>query len=278
MKKERRITVLSIVINSLIVFIKIYAGLLFNSYTLVVSGYNTLCDMTLDFMGYSGSIARGRRASRRDPFGYGSVQSYGVMFLGSLISFLGLFIVVKAFFLKLVATDLKILFVLLIVVLVKILFSNFLFENAKSIQSTMLMDIAHASYYDGILTASNVFFIFLASIMPVFDLIGSLFMGAILICKGVNIVVACWISLKGQSNQSKKVIKKIEKIVKDGEGISYSNCNVVNVNMFYKVVIEILVEEDVSLHDLVLWEEYLKGNIKSEKINVKFVEFLVYKR
>ena len=74
------------------------------------------------------------------------------------------------------------------------------------------------------------------------------------------------------------LLEKIENVIKDGEGISYSNCNLINVNKYYKVVIEILVDEDVNLHDLVLWEEYLKGNIKAEKINVKFVEFLVYKK
>ena len=67
MKEERRVTVLSIGINSLIVFIKIYAGMIFNSYTLISSAYNTLCDTVQDFMGFSGSIFRGRRANRREP-------------------------------------------------------------------------------------------------------------------------------------------------------------------------------------------------------------------
>lgn len=278
MKKERSVTVLSIVFNAIITLAKIYAGLIFNSYTLMVSGYNTLSDTVLDFLGFSGSIFRGRRASRKEPFGYGKPQSYANIFLGVLFCFLGLFIIIKSFFLKFVETDLKILLVLLVVGVVKLVFSNYLFKNAKSIQSEMLMDMAHVSYYDAVLTLGSVFFIFLGSIMPVFDLIGSIFMGTILIYKGINIVVSNLISLNCQNDQSKKVIKKIENVIKDGEGISYSNCNLINVNKYYKVVIEILVDEDVNLHDLVLWEEYLKGNIKAEKINVKFVEFLVYKK
>ena len=85
MKEERRVTVLSIGINSLIVFIKIYAGMIFNSYTLISSAYNTLCDTVQDFMGFSGSIFRGRRANRREPFGYGSYQNYATIFVLSLI-------------------------------------------------------------------------------------------------------------------------------------------------------------------------------------------------
>ena len=137
--------------------------------------------------------------------------------------------------------------------------------------------MAHVSYYDAVLIIGSVFFVFLASIMPVFDLIGSLFMGAILIYKGINIVINSFISLNCQNNQSKRVIKKIENIIRDGDGISYSNCTLINVKSFYKVVIEILIDDDVSLHDLILWEEYLKEKIKLGKINVKYVDFLVYK-
>ena len=277
MKEERRVTVLSIGINSLIVFIKIYAGMIFNSYTLISSAYNTLCDTVQDFMGFSGSIFRGRRANRREPFGYGSYQNYATIFVGVIISLLGLFIIIKSFFLKVESSDLKVLFVLLILILVKIIFSNYLFKKAKLVQSDMLMTMAHVSYYDAVLIIGSVFFVFLASIMPVFDLIGSLFMGAILIYKGINIVINSFISLNCQNNQSKRVIKKIENIIRDGDGISYSNCTLINVKSFYKVVIEILIDDDVSLHDLILWEEYLKEKIKLGKINVKYVDFLVYK-
>lgn len=278
MKEERRVTVLSIGINSLIVFIKIYAGMIFNSYTLISNSYITLCDTVQDFMGFSGSIFRGRRANRREPFGYGIFQNYATIFVGVVISLLGLCIIIKSFFLKFETIDLKVLFVLLILILVKIIFSNYLFKNAKLVQSDMLMTMAHVSFYDAVLIISSIFFIFLASILPVFDLIGSLFMGTILIYKGINVIINSFISLNSQNNQNKRVIKKIENIVKDSDGISYSNCNLINVKNFYKVVIEILIDDDVSLHDLIIWEEYLKSNIKSERINVKYVDFLVYQK
>ena len=278
MKEERRITVLSIVLDAITTFAKIYAGLIFNSYTLMTSGYNTLSDMIIDFMGFSGSVIRGRRASRREPFGYGKIENYATILVGFIISILSLFIIIKSFFLKFVETDLKILLVLLIIVVTRLIYSNILFKNAKSIQSEMLMDISHASYYDAVCSAASVFFIFLGSIIPVFDLFGSLLLGIIMAHKGINIIINNLISLNCQNDQSKKVIKKIEDIIKDGEGITYSNCNLINNNKFYKVVIEILIDDEVTLHDLVLWEEYLKGNIKSSKLNIKYVEFLIYKK
>ena len=277
MKKERRVIVLSIGINSLITFIKIYAGIIFNCYTLMVSGYNTLSDTIVDFMGFSGSVARSRRASRKEPFGYGKRECLSFSFVGLIILLLGIFIMIKSFFLEFKSTNIKILFVLLLLALVQFIFSHYIFKNAKSIQSEMLMDMAHASYYDAVLTVLVIFFAFLANIMPVFDLIGAIFLGAILIYKGVNIIIRNFISLNCQNVRSKKVISKIENIIKEVEGINYSNCTLVNVKDFYKTVIEITIDDDVSLHDLIMWEEYLKDSIKSSNLKVKYIEFLVYK-
>ncbi len=277
MKREQRVTVLSIGINSIITFIKIYAGMIFNSYTLMVSGYNTLCDTIVDFTGFSGSVFRSRRASRKEPFGYGKYECLCTSFLGLIILLIGIFIILKTFFLEFVSTDIKVLVVLLILILVKYMFSNYLFKNAKSVQSEMLMDMAHVSYYDVVLNVLVVFFTFLANIIPVFDLIGSLFLGTIIIYKGFNIILNNYISLKCQNVRSKKVIKKLETIIKDGEGINYSNCTLVNVKKYYKAIIEIEIDDSVSLHNLILWEEYLKDNIKSSNIDVKYVTFLVYK-
>lgn len=277
MKRERRVTVLSIGINCIVTFIKIYAGMIFNSYTLMVSGYNTLSDTIVDFMGFSGSVARGRRASRKEPFGYGKRECLSFSFVGLIILLVGLFIIIKIFFLEFTTTNIKILFVLLLLALVQFIFSNYVFKNAKSIQSEMLMDMAHTSYYDAALDVLVIFFAFLANIMPVFDLIGALFLGVILIYKGVNIIIRNFISLNCQNVRSKKVITKIENIIKDGEGINYSNCTLVNVKDFYKAVIEITIDDNVSLHDLIMWEEYLKDNIKSSNLKVKYIEFLTYK-
>ena len=48
MKEERGITLIDIFISSLISFVKIYCGTIFCSYTLITSGYYTLCNLSSD--------------------------------------------------------------------------------------------------------------------------------------------------------------------------------------------------------------------------------------
>lgn len=278
MKRERRLTVFGIIINSLVTFLKIYAGMVFNSYTLMVSGYYTLCNMSQDFLGYSGSVARGRRASRTEAFGYGKWPLLSLVFYGLIIFFLGLFVFIKSFSLNYVRTDLKILFIILIVLVSLVMFARNLFKNAKDIQSEMLMDMAHFTAYDYYLTLISIIFIVISCFIPLFDMFGSLYLSLMIMLKSVNVILNAFVMLNGQNDQNKKIIKSVEKIINEGDGIYYSNCNLVNVKNFYKISIEVLVDDDVNLTDLILWEYHLMERIRVNKLHISMVEFLIYKK
>lgn len=278
MKRERRLTVFGIIINSLVTFLKIYAGLVFNSYTLMVSGYYTLCNMSQDFLAYSGSVARGRRASRTEAFGYGKWPLLSLVFYGLIIFFLGLFVFIKSFSLNYVRTDLKIIVVIFIVLVSLALFARNLFKNAKDIQSEMLMDMAHFTAYDYYLTLISIIFIVISCFIPLFDMFGSLYLSLMIMLKSVNVILNAFVMLNGQNDQNKKIIKSVEKIINEGDGIYYSNCNLVNVKNFYKISIEVLVDDDVNLTDLILWEYHLMERIRVNKLHISMVEFLIYKK
>lgn len=278
MKRERRLTVFGIIINSLVTFLKIYAGMVFNSYTLMVSGYYTLCNMSQDFLAYSGSVARGRRASRTEAFGYGKWPLLSLVFYGLIIFFLGLFVFIKSFSLNYVRTDLKIIVVIFIVLVSLALFARNLFKNAKDIQSEMLMDMAHFTAYDYYLTLISIIFIVISCFIPLFDMFGSLYLSLMIMLKSVNVILNAFVMLNGQNDQNKKIIKSVEKIINEGDGIYYSNCNLVNVKNFYKISIEVLVDDDVNLTDLILWEYHLMERIRVNKLHISMVEFLIYKK
>ena len=278
MKRERRLTVFGIIINSLVTFLKIYAGMVFNSYTLMVSGYYTLCNMSQDFLAYSGSVARGRRASRTEAFGYGKWPLLSLVFYGLIIFFLGLFVFIKSFSLNYVRTDLRILFIILIVLVSLVMFARNLFKNAKDIQSEMLMDMSHYTAYDFYLSLVSIIFVVIGSFIPVFDMFGSLYLSLMIMLKSVNVMLNAFVMLNGQNDQNKKIIKSVEKIINEGDGIYYSNSNLVNVKNFYKISIEVLVDDDVNLTDLILWEYHLMERIRVNKLHIGMVEFLIYKR
>lgn len=277
MKKERKVVVTSLFINVLVIFAKIFSGLVFGSYTLIVGGYYTLCNLTSDFLGFSSSLVRGRKASKKEPFGYGKLPMYGMSSYGLIIVLVGLFVLIKAFFLKYDYIDLRVILPIMVIVFSLFVFAKFLFKKAKDVQSEMLMDITHDTYFDGIINVIGIFFIVLGSFMPIFDLFGVIFISLLIINKGIKIIVDNILLVKGQNDLSKKIIKAVESSMKECDGIYYSNCNLINVRNYYKAVVEVLVDDEVILSDLIMWEEYVKGKIKSLRFGIKMVDFLIYK-
>lgn len=278
MKEERGITSIDIFISFLISFVKIYCGTIFCSYTLITSGYYTLCNLSSDIISFNASLVRGRRGSKKEPFGYGTIPMVLMIFFGLVLCFLGLFIIGKSFFVNYELVNLKIVLPIIIIIVSLIIWSNKLFEGAKRIQSELLMEIAHENYYDFLLVFILIFFVILGAFIPVFDLLGTIFMAIMIFIKGLKILIDNVILLKGQNDQSKMIIKNIENNLKEGDGIYYSNCSLINVSNFYKVIIEILVDENVSIGDLIFFEEYSKGKIKSKVSKIKMIDFLIYRR
>lgn len=278
MKIERRLSVLTIVINSLASLLKIISGIILNSYALLCSGYNTLIYDINDFISFIGSVLRGRRASAKEPFGYGKNNLIPKLISDILIILLGIYIFIKSFFIKYTFVDIRALLVIIILSLAFLVWAKVLYKESLNNQSEFLMDKAHDTYKDAVLTIVLLFFIILGSFMPVFDLIGVLFGSIVIIINGLKGFLNTIILLKGQNDQSKMVLKKVKRILDNNDNIKYSNATLINISSFYKIVVEVLVDEDTSLNDLIWWEEYVKGSIKEEKLKVRLVEFLVYKK
>lgn len=277
MKKERKIVGISLIISFLIIFVKVYCGKIFESYTFLALGYYTLCNFSNDLICMIASFIRKRKGSKREPFGYGKIPNSAMMFYGVVIFLLGIYIFIKVFFLNSYVIDFKVILPFIIVIISLLLFSNILFCFAKDIQSEVIMDITHDIYYDGIVTLAGFFFVVLAMFVPVFDVIGVLFISILIILMGLKLIINNIFWLKGQNDLNKRIVKNIEDSLRKCEGVNYSNCNLINVNKYYKVVIEILISDEVSLKDLIIWEEYVRGKIKSLVWNIKIVDFLIYK-
>lgn len=276
MEKERQFTVINLILNSMITLMKIYAGMVFGSYTLMVGGYYALSVMSQEFIAFSGSIARGRRASQKEPFGFGKLESFSCMLFGFILILLSIYIFVKSFFLDYVKTDLRILVVIVFVYVLKRLNAKYLFNIGKRIQSEMLIESAHNAYKDTYVTILILAFIIISAIFPLADHIGSILIGVFILYKGLKIIWNNIVMLHGQNDQAKSVIKNVKKIVDSKDYIDYSNCSLVNVHNFYKVTIEILIDNNLSIKELLKRERRVKSRLKHFNKNIKMVDFLIY--
>ena len=159
MEEERVSTVFDMVMNTIITISKIYGGVLLGSYTLICSGYYTLCDLIEESLAFFASTIRGRKANKRHPFGYGKLENNSGIVIGLIFIILGIYTFISSFRLEFKEPNLYIGFLLILVVIFKMLNADYLLNNGRSDRSEILISSAHSSYYEVIITLISSIFI-----------------------------------------------------------------------------------------------------------------------
>ena len=88
MKKERKSLVFSMFINLVVSMLKIIGGTFLKSYTLITSGYYTLCNFSEEFLATIGSLIGHKRANKKHPFGFGKTEYIAQILVGVIFIFL----------------------------------------------------------------------------------------------------------------------------------------------------------------------------------------------
>lgn len=277
MKKERKSLIFSMFINLTVSILKIIGGLFLGSYTLVTTGYYTLCDFAEELLASIGSLIGHKRANRKHPFGFGKTEYIAQIFIGVIFIFLAIYIFIRSLYLEYSQTNPMIAFVILSVTLMQFLNSNYLLQIGKDIHSQTLFASCHSSYYDAILTIISSLFILLNVWVSLFDYLGVLLVTLLIFYKGLRIIFDNIILINGQNDNSDKVTNKIKNIVKKTKDVTFSSVSLVNVKNYYCITIEIGVEDALSMGELLRLEFSLRKRIHQSIKSIKTIDFEILK-
>lgn len=273
MKKERQALYFSMLINVLVAILKLMGGLLYGSYTLIVDAYYTICDFITDIIAFVSAKISKRRANKKFPFGYGRVEYICQMFIGILIFIFGCFIVISSFTQEFKIPNLSIIYIVILVILLKTLSSNYLYQVGKKNRSQILISSAKESFIDCISSMMVLFVILIGQFIPFVDLIGSLLISLLILWEGLNIIVGNIFALVGEDNNDTTIKKEIAKIINKNKEISYSDMALIKNGPYFQANIEIAVIDDMSVKELIKKENKIKKEIKKLKYKIKFIEF-----
>ena len=277
MKNERKSLVFSMFINLTVSILKIIGGLILNSYTLITTGYYTLCDFSEEVLAFIGSLIGHKRANKKHPFGFGKTEYIAQILVGVIFIFLAIYIFIKSLYLEYAQTNPIITFVILSVTLMQFLNSNYLLQIGKDIHSQMLFASCHSSYYDALITIISSLFILLSVWISFFDYLGVLLIIILIFYKGLRIIFDNIILINGQNDNSDKITNKIKKIVKKTKDVTFSSLSLVNVKNYYCATIEIGVEDALTMGELLRLEFYLRKQIHQSIKTIKTIDFEILK-
>ena len=278
MKKERKSLVFSMFINLVVSMLKIIGGTFLKSYTLITSGYYTLCNFSEEFLATIGSIIGHKRANKKHPFGYGKTEYCAQILVGVLFIFLAIYLFIKSLYLEYAQTEPIIAFVIISVTLMQFLNSNYLLQIGKDIHSQMLFASSHSSYFDALLTITSSLFILLSVWISFFDYLGVLFIIFFIFYRGLKIIADNIILINGQNDNSEKITNKIKSIVKKTKNVTFSSVSLVNVKNYYCITVEIGVEDALTMGELIRLEYSLRKKIQTNIKNIKDIDFEILKK
>lgn len=278
MKKEQKALRTSALINIIVSFLKLFGGLTFNSHALIADGIYTVSDFSTDILAMIGAKVGHKRANKKHPFGYGRFEYIMQIFIGIVILFVGFYIAYKSFFVESTGADLKVLFIVILVILLKALSSNYLMQMGKNISSLMLISSAKESFIDVLSSLVVFILIIVSSFFPIADIIGSLFIALLINLEAVQIIYENIILLIGEDDNNKEIKKELKNIVNSFKDVKYSDSFLIKNGGYYQATIEVAVSEDITVRKLLAKELKIKNKIKAErKLKIKYIEFDVIK-
>ena len=278
MKKERKSLVFSMFINLVVSMLKIIGGTFLKSYTLITSGYYTLCNFSEEFLATIGSIIGHKRANKKHPFGYGKTEYCAQILVGVLFIFLAIYLFIKSLYLEYAQTEPILAFVIISVTLMLFLNSNYLLQIGKDIHSQMLFASSHSSYFDALLTIASSLFILLSVWISFFDYLGVLFIIFFIFYRGLKIIADNIILINGQNDNSEKITNKIKSIVKKTKNVTFSSISLINIKNYYCITVEIGVEDALTMGELIRLEYSLRKKIQTNIKNIKDIDFEILKK
>lgn len=273
MKKERKALYFSVLINTIVSAFKIIGGLLFGSYTIVADGYYSLCDLITDFIALISAKIAKRRANKKYPFGYGRVEYISEMLIGCLILGLGIFLIFNAFHKTFVVPNLNVLYIIILVIFLKTLSSNYLYQVGKKNRSQILITSAKESFIDVISSTIVLFVILVGQFFPLIDLIGALGISILILWEGIKIITDNIFVLVGEDKNDAEIKNEIAKVVNANHDFLYSDASLIKNGSYYQATIEVAVADDMRVKDLIKKENKIRFKLKKSKYNIKFIDF-----
>lgn len=278
MKKEQQALTFSAIINVIVSFLKIWGGMLSNCYTLIADGIYTISDFVTDILAMIGAKVGKKRANKRHPFGYGRFEYIMQMIIGIMIFLIGVYIAIKSFFVEYTESNMKVIFLIIFIVLLKGLSANYLMQIGKDISSQILITSAKESYLDLLSSIMVIFIVIIGHFIPVIDLIGSVLMAILIIIVGSKIIFNNVILLIGEDDNNKEIKKELKRIINEEKSVLYSDSFLIKNGSYYQATIEIGVDDNMTVKDLLKLEIKIKNKIKKNNLKIKYINFDIIKK
>lgn len=277
--KENEIIIITAALNLIVASIKLISGIMFSFSTLISDSIQSFIDFVTDILSLITNKIGKRRANKIYPFGYGQVYYLANLLTGALLFLIGIFILYQFFFFKVEFTpNIKIVWILLFAMLLKIIVVKLLQHYGAKLKSEMMIEASKESYADFISTCVVLVVLiltFFEKYIPSFinvDKIGSLGMAVYVFYISIKMIISNIRGMLANDIENTEIKKEIEDKLKSFERLEFEKVKVIKMSTYYSVFLQVKVDENVTIKEYIALEKTIKNKLKSSNKLIRFID------
>lgn len=282
MKLETKILIYSMINNLVISSAKIVGGFILGLNSLLADGLHTFCDFLTDIICMIGTKISKHRPTKLHPFGFGKIEYLNNLLIGTILFLLGTFIIINGIKHDVVVPPLSLLILLIGAILLKLLAIFIMHKVGKKINSQVLITSVEESKMDLI---SSIVVALIAVILQFSneyewlkytDLLGSIFIGIVVLKTALSIIIDNSLSLLGEVETNKEIIKKVEDFVSEFKGVEKQEVTLIKSGSYYQLHLVLDLDHNLTLRQVTNLENKIKKSIiRHTSLNIKYVTIYV---
>lgn len=273
--KEKKVIIITALLNLLVASIKLFSGLIFSFSTLIADSIQSFIDFFTDIASLIANKIGKRRANKTYPFGYGQVYYLSNLLTGLLLFLIGIFIVVHTFINnKEFVPSINILIILIIVLLLKLLVLIILQNYNKSSKNELLIESYKESKADLISTCVVIIVLLLSFINIPFniDKIGSISMAIYVFYISIKMIISNIRGILINDKENDELKEEIKKELEHYKDLHINKIKVIKISYYYAIFLQIDINNNVKIKDFIRIEKKIKNKLKSINKLIKFVD------
>ena len=277
--KEKKLIILTAVLNFISAFLKLALGIVFSFSTLIADSIQSFLDFLTDVISLVVNKIGKRRANKTYPFGYGQVYYLSNLFTGVLLFLMGLFIIYQIFtFNTKFIPNIIILIGLLIVLFFKGLVIILIKRHVNSTKSELLLESYKESTADFISTCVVIVLLiitFFEEYIPNYinvDKIGSICIAIYIFYTSIKMIISNIRGILTNDEGNDELKSNIKNELEKFKQFHIKNIKIIKMSYYYSVFLQIDVNNNIKIKDFIKIEKKIKKHLKSLNKLIKHID------
>lgn len=278
MKKFNNIMRISVVTNSLLSIFKIIMGYIGKSSALIADGIHSFSDLLTDFFAMIGNYIAGKPADKKHPFGHGRLEYITSCGIGLVVLIIGFSLIKKSMSSSICIPSLLVIVVSFITILFKYFLSFYLIKMGKIYNNNILISSgkeSRADVYSSIVVLISSILVQFSNKINIFsysDVVATIIVGIFIIRTGFLIIKENLSVLIGEQESNSDILGELKNFILDDKNIcSLDDLVMIKYGAYFKIIIEVSMESDLSLEQAHNNAHMLQNNIMKQYKWAKYI-------